>query len=153
MFQSAVQSGPANAALARTLSCAVTASSKPRHEIAAQVGLHRETLARILRGDRPITADVALSILSACDAHPRASLMLALLGQEELAHVWMHNDMGAFLEGFLESLPHQLDRNLGRRVSELRPRWANGTSQLVARLLAKHIDDVANRDIGDSFLN
>jgi hypothetical protein len=27
------------------------------------------------------------------------------------------------------------------------PRWANGTSQLVARMLAKHIDDFANRDI------
>ena len=48
---------------------------------------------------------------------------------------------------FITSLPGQLDRTLGRRVADIRPRWATGTSQLVAKLLAKHIDDLANRDI------
>lgn len=40
-----------------------------------------------------------------------------------------------------------MQRTLGRRIEDIRPRWAGGTAQLVARLLAKHIDDVANRDI------
>lgn len=64
-----------------------------------------------------------------------------------LACEWMHRDMGAFLDEFMIALPAQLDRTLGRRVAELRPRWAGGTSQLVAKLLARHIDDLANRDI------
>ena len=35
-------------------------------------------------------------------------------------------------------------------VLDLRPRWASGTSQLVAKLLSRHIDDLANRDIAMS---
>ena len=55
--------------------------------------------------------------------------------------------MGEFLEEFFTSLPVHLQRTLGRRIEDLRPRWANGTSQLVARMLAKHIDDFVGRDI------
>jgi hypothetical protein len=62
----------------------------------------------------------------------------------------MHGEMGEFLEEFFTSLPVHLQRTLGRRIEDLRPRWANGTSQLVARMLAKHIDDFANRDIAMS---
>lgn len=74
-------------------------------------------------------------------------MILALAGQEELACEWMRSEMGEFLEEFFSSLPVHLQRTLGRRIEDLRPRWANGTSQLVARMLAKHIDDIANRDI------
>jgi hypothetical protein len=74
-------------------------------------------------------------------------MILALAGQEDLACEWMRSEMGEFLEDFFTALPGQLERTLGRRVEDLRPRWANGTSQLVARMLAKHIDDFANRDI------
>ena len=77
-------------------------------------------------------------------------LTLALAGQEDLACEWMRSEMGEFLEEFFSALPGHLDRTLGRRVADLRPRWANGTSQLVARMLAKHIDDFANRDIAMS---
>ncbi|GAO55786.1 hypothetical protein NMD1_02939 [Novosphingobium sp. MD-1] len=59
----------------------------------------------------------------------------------------MHGEMGEFLEEFFTSLPVHLQRTLGRRIEDLRPRWANGTSQLVARMLAKHIDDFVGRDI------
>lgn len=73
--------------------------------------------------------------------------MLALTGQEDLACEWMRSEMGEFLEEFFSALPAQLERTLGRRIEDVRPRWANGTSQLVAKMLAKHIDDFANRDI------
>jgi hypothetical protein len=62
----------------------------------------------------------------------------------------MRSEMGEFLEDFFTALPGQLERTLGRRVEDLRPRWANGTSQLVARMLAKHIDDFVGRDISMS---
>ena len=83
-------------------------------------------------------------------AIPMRSMILALAGQEDLACEWMRSEMGEFLEDFFTALPGQLERTLGRRVEDLRPRWANGTSQLVARMLAKHIDDFANRDISMS---
>ena len=99
------------------------------------------------RGNRPIGLDEAARVLDVCGAFPRASMILALAGQEDLACEWMRSEMGEFLEDFFTALPGQLERTLGRRVEDLRPRWANGTSQLVARMLAKHIDDFANRDI------
>lgn len=137
----------ANACIARTLAYAVERADKPRHQIASEVGMHRETLLRVLRGERPIGLDEAARILAACDVCPRATIILALAGEEDLAREWMRSDMGEFLEEFLSALPGQLERTLGRRIEDVRPRWANGTSQLVARLLAKHIDDLANRDI------
>jgi hypothetical protein len=88
----------------------------------------------------------ALPLVSACSQ----IWCLALAGQEDLACEWMRSEMGEFLEQFFAALPGQLERTLGRRIEDVRPRWANGTSQLVARLLAKHIDDFANRDIAMS---
>ena len=142
--------GQANHSLARILAHAVEAADKPKHQVAREVGMHRETLLRVMRGERPIGLDEAACILVVCGAFPRASMILALAGQEDLACEWMRSEMGEFLEEFFSSLPGHLDRTLGRRVADLRPRWANGTSQLVARMLAKHIDDFANRDIAMS---
>ncbi|MCM3420814.1 transcriptional regulator [Sphingopyxis alaskensis] len=138
---------PANQSLARVLAHAIDAAGKPRHRIASECGMHRETLLRVARGERPIGLDEAALVLAACGAHPRATMILALAGQEELACEWMHGEMGEFLEEFFTSLPVHLQRTLGRRIEDLRPRWANGTSQLVARMLAKHIDDFVGRDI------
>lgn len=139
-----------NESVARTLCFAVEGARKPRHQIARDAGMHRETLQRVIRGERPIGLDEAAKILVACGAHPKSTMVLAMSGQEDLACAWMRSEMGEFLEEFLGALPPQLERTLGRRVSDLRPRWANGTSQLVARMLAKHIDDFAERDIAAS---
>ncbi|MBC2669520.1 transcriptional regulator [Novosphingobium piscinae] len=142
----------ANQALARVLTHAIAASGRPRHIIATECGMHRETLLRVARGDRAIGLDEAARVLGACGAWPRASLILLLAGEEDLAREWMHGAMGEFLEEFLAGLAGQLQRVLGRRVEEIRPKWAGGTAQLVSRLLAKHIDDVGSRDI-TTFLN
>jgi transcriptional regulator with XRE-family HTH domain len=144
MYESAIQT---NASLARVLTHAIQASDKPKHQIASEAGVHRETLLKIMRGGRAITIDRAMRIFEVCGACPHAALVLTLAGEEVLACEWMHSETGAFLDEFITSLPGQLDRTLGRRVADLRPRWASGTSQLVAKLLAKHIDDLANRDI------
>lgn len=147
MHQPAPFRGEANTSLAHILAHAIESSDKPKQQIAREVGIHRETLLRVMRGDRPIGLDEAARVLDVCGAFSRASMILALAGQEDLACEWMRSEMGEFLEDFFTALPGQLERTLGRRVEDLRPRWANGTSQLVARMLAKHIDDFANRDI------
>jgi antitoxin HigA-1 len=135
-----------NPGVARALSFAVEASGKPRHQVAREAGMHRETLRTVMRGERPIAVDEASHILTTCGAHPKATLLLTMAGHEDLACQWMRNEMGQFLEEFLAVLPMHLDRTLGRRVADLRPRWANGTSQLVARMLSKHIDEFTDRD-------
>jgi transcriptional regulator with XRE-family HTH domain len=144
MYESAIQT---NASLARVLSHAIEVSEKPKHQIASEAGVHRETLLKIMRGERAISIDRAMRIFEVCGACPYAALVLTLAGEEVLACEWMHRETGAFLDEFITTLPGQLDRTLGRRVEDLRPRWASGTSQLVAKLLARHIDDLANRDI------
>jgi DNA-binding phage protein len=150
MHQAQAVRGTANLSLARVLAHAVDVADKPRHQIAREAGMHRETLLRVMRAERPIGLDEAASILTVCGAFPRASLILALAGQEDLACEWMRSEMGEFLDEFFATLPSHLERTLGRRTEDVRPRWANGTSQLVARMLAKHIDDFANRDISMS---
>lgn len=150
MYPSSAAARSANESLARVLAHAIDAAGKPRHRIANESGMHRDTLLRIARGERPIGLDEAARVLAACGAHPRATMVLALSGQEDLACEWMHCEMGEFLEGFFTSLPVHLERTLGRRIEDLRPRWAGGTAQLVARMLAKHIDDVVGRDIAMS---
>jgi len=144
MHQSAIHT---NASLARVLTHAIETADKPKHQIASEAGIHRVTLFKIMRGERTISIDRAVRIFEVCGACPHVAIVLTLAGEEVLACEWMHRDMGAFLDEFITSLPGQLDRTLGRRVADLRPRWATGTSQLVAKLLAKHIDDLANRDI------
>lgn len=52
--------------------------------------------------------------------------------------------------GVSQRIARRLERTRGRRVEDMRPRWANGISQLVTRMLAKHIDDFAERDISAS---
>lgn len=147
MEQATASAQPANERLARTLAHAVERAGKPRHRIASDAGMHRETLLRVTRGERPIGLDEAGRILEACGAMPRATLVLALTGEESLAREWMHSDMGEFLEGFLVALPGELDAVLGDRICDLRPRWAVGTSRLVAKMLAKHVEDFADRDL------
>jgi antitoxin HigA-1 len=147
MYESAIQT---NASLARVLTHAIETADKPKHQIASEAGIHRETLLKVMRGQRAISIDRAMRLFEVCGACPHAALLLTLAGEEVLACEWMRRETGAFLDEFITSLPGQLDRTLGRRVADLTPRWANGTSQLVAKLLAKHIDDLANRDIAMS---
>lgn len=142
--------GAENECLVRVLACAVENAGKPRGRIADDAGMHRQTLMKLVRGERVIKLEDAVRILDACGVPVRSSLMLALSGQEEFACQWMHHDLGLFLEEFLTSLPTALDEALGDRSDELRPKWAKGTSQLVARLLANHIDEFAARDFGAS---
>lgn len=136
----------ANTRLARTLAYAVEHASKPRHRIAGEAGMHRETLLRVTRGERPIGLDEAARVLTACGAWPKATVVLALTGDEALAKEWMRSEMGAFLEDFLTALPGELETALGERACDLRPRWAVGTSRLMARTLARHVEEYANRD-------
>ena len=103
----------ANDCIARTLAYAVEQADKPRHQIAREVGMHRETLLRVLRGERPIGLDEPARILGVCGASPRATLVLALSGQEDLACEWMCSEMGEFLEELFSALPAHLERTLG----------------------------------------
>jgi plasmid maintenance system antidote protein VapI len=108
MHQPAPFRGDANASLAHILAHAIESSDKPKHQIAREVGIHRETLLRVMRGNRPIGLDEAARVLDVCGAFPRASMILALAGQEDLACEWMRSEMGEFLEDFFTALPGQL---------------------------------------------
>jgi hypothetical protein len=136
---------PANQSLARVLAHAIDAAN-PATGLPMNAGCTGDPASRCA-WRAAYRARRSGTVLAACGAHPRATMILALAGQEELACEWMHGEMGEFLEEFFTSLPVHLQRTLGRRIEDLRPRWANGTSQLVARMLAKHIDDFVGRDI------
>lgn len=133
--------------LARTLAKAIDGSSKARRTIAQETGLHKDALLGVIRGTRAVTTNEALRLLSASGVPPKGILALALAGHEELASEWMHQDMGQFWDELLRALPATLAEALGEDLREIRPRWAVGTSRLIAKLLAEHVRDVINRDL------
>jgi antitoxin HigA-1 len=59
----------------------------------------------------------------------------------------MRCDIGQFWEELLLTLPSALSFALGDDVAEVRPRWAAGTSRLVAKLVSEHVRDVVKRDL------
>jgi antitoxin HigA-1 len=136
-----------NARLARLLTAAVDRSGKSRREIARIIAMNKDTFLRVLRGEKPITLEEAARILNASGMPSRGPLLLAILGHDDLAVEWLGEDVGDFLDQFITALPVTMHETLGARIADLRPRWAVGTSQLVARMLAKHIDDFTERDL------
>lgn len=136
-----------NARLARLLTAAVDRSGKSRREVARSADMNKDTFLRILRGEKAISLEDAMRVLEATSLASSSALLLAILGHEDLAVEWLGEDAGAFLDQFLAALPVTMNETLGPRIADLRPRWAIGTSRLVARLLAKHIDDFAERDM------
>ncbi len=145
------QKGPSRTAvdpvLARTLAFAIEGASKPRRDIARETGLHKDSLLGVIRGTRAVTTHEAINLLGVAGVPPHGVLALALAGQEDLAIDWMRRDIGQFWEQLLLTLPGALSQALGEDVSEIRPRWAAGTSKLVAKLVAEHVRDVVNRDL------
>ena len=127
--------------LARTLARAIDGSSKPRRTI------HKDALLGVIRGTRAVTTDEALRLFSASGVPPKGILALALAGHEELASEWMHQDIGQFWDELFRALPATLAEALGEDLQEIRPRWAVGTSRLVAKLLAEHVREVINREL------
>lgn len=109
--------------------------------------MNKDTFLRLLRGDKAVTLDDAERVLGASGLASNGAILLAILGHEDLAVEWLGEDAGAFLDQFLTALPVTMNETLGPRIADLSPRWAIGTSRLVARLLAKHIDDFTERDI------
>ena len=109
--------------------------------------MNKDTFLRVLRGEKAVTIEETSRVLDACGFSSNGALLLAILGHEDLAVEWLGEDAGAFLDQFLAALPVTMNETLGPRIADLRPRWAIGTSRLVARLLAKHIDDFTERDI------
>jgi antitoxin HigA-1 len=144
--KSAITASGANGRLARLLALAVDRSRRSRREIAREADMNKATFLKALRGERPISLDEANRILAASDAPTRLPIVLALLDENDLAERWLDDDAGTFLEGLIVSLPYSLDEAIGGRSDELNPRWAIGTSRLVAKVLAKHIEEIAAKD-------
>ena len=94
-----------------------------------------------------LTVDEALRLFAAAGVPARGTLFLALAGKEELAANWMNHEMGEFWDELVSSMPGTLNDALQDKFNEVRPRWAVGTSKLVARLVSEHIDDIASRDL------
>lgn len=133
--------------LARTLARAIENSGRPKRDIASETGFHKDALLRVIRGTRSVTVDEALRLFVAAGVPARGTLFLALAGKEELAANWMNHEMGEFWDELVSSMPGTLNDALQDKFNEVRPRWAVGTSKLVARLVSEHIDDIASRDL------
>lgn len=134
------------AGLARLLTAAVEASGRAKCDVAADVGLHKDALRRVLQGDRAATMGEALRILEASRAAPRAHLLLFLVCGENQAIDWLQSELAQFFEEFSTEFPLALQRSLGDQVGDVKPRWAKGAANRVARLLSDHITELERKD-------
>ncbi len=134
------------AGLARLLAAAVEASGRARCDVATDAGLHKDALRRVLQGDRAATLGEALRILEASRVAPRAHLLLFLVCGPDQAIDWLRSDLADFFEEFSAEFPLALQRSLGDQVSDVKPRWAKGAANRVARLLSDHIIELERKD-------
>jgi hypothetical protein len=134
------------AELARLLAATVEASGRAKCHVAAGAGLHKDALRRVLQGERSATLGEALRILEASRAAPRAHLLLFLVCGSERAIDWLQSDLAEFFEEFSAEFPTALERLLGDQLGNVKPRWAKGTANRVARLLSDHIVELERKD-------
>ena len=132
--------------LARLLTAAVDASGRAKCDVAADARLHKDALRRVLRGERSATLGEALRILEASQAAPRAHLLLFLFCGEGQSIDWLQSDLAEFFEEFSAELPQAMHRSLGNNVGDVKSRWAKGTANRVARMIADHINDLDRKD-------
>lgn len=133
---------------AKLLSRAVRESGKSLAEIARLSRLKRDTLRRIIGGSRAATIVDAISVLEAAGLAGQQSLILMLLADEDFALARSGTGAAKFLCELMRHLPQEIVEQLGENVEDLRPRWANGTAKMFARILGQHIADLNRR--GDS---
>lgn len=142
----ALQSVDDEALVGPILANAVKRSGLTRREIAARTGIHKDALRRILSGDRDPTLTEVSRILAASKASIVSTVMLAVSGDHRRVEAWMDQPAAKFLDDFLSELPSSLERVLGGRLADIRPRWGKATAQRVARLLSDHIEEIERRD-------
>ncbi|GAA5048977.1 hypothetical protein GCM10023208_06770 [Erythrobacter westpacificensis] len=134
------------AGLARLLAAAVQASGRPKCEVAANAGLHKDALRRVLQGDRGATLGEAMRVLEASGVAPKAHLLLYLVCGSDQAIDWLRSDLAEFFQEFSAEFPLALQRSLGDQVGDVKPRWAKGAANRVARILSDHIMELERKD-------
>jgi len=141
------------AGLARLLAAAVDASGRANCDVAADAEIHKDALRRILQGRRSASLGEALRILDACGSASRANMLLFLVCGSDQSIDWLQSDLAVFFEEFSAEFPQALQRLLGDRIGDVKPRWAKGTANHVSRLLSDHILELERKDdfLGNSF--
>lgn len=132
--------------LARLLVAAVEESGRPRGQIARDAKVHRDALRRILAGTRSASLGESMRILAACGARPQAQMLLFLVCGSDQAVSWLQSDLAEFFAEFSAEFPVALERILGNQITDVKPRWAKGTANRVARLLSDHIVELERKD-------
>lgn len=132
--------------LARLLGAAVEGSGRARCDIARDARVHRDALRRILAGSRSATIGEAMRILAASGVAPHAHMLLFLTCGSDQAVAWLQSDIAAFVSEFNAEFPVALERILGNQITDVKPRWAKGTANRVARLLSDHIIELERKD-------
>ncbi len=132
--------------LSKLLSCAAQNSGRPRNAIARDAQIHKDALRRVLKSERNPTLSEALRILQASGAAPHAHMLLYMAADGERSSDWLHTDLALFFDELVRELPDALERQLGERLHDVKPAWARGTAQRMARLLFEHIEELARKD-------
>lgn len=137
--------------MTRLINLAVQESGYSIARVARDAGLKWDTVRRTVDGKRAATIPEIVSILNATGFPADETLRLMFVVDCDFAIYRSGSDAAGFLIEFSRKLPGEIVAQLGENVDELRPRWAQGTAQLLARTLSQHICELTRRGntIGD----
>lgn len=124
----------------------ISQSHMSQRELVERSGLSKDQLSRALKGTRQLEVDEALAILSAANLPGRGAITLALFDRSDLAIEWSQSGLSAFLEALIRALPDALASEIGASSDRINPRWGQHAARFVAQRLARHIEDVIERE-------
>jgi len=124
----------------------VNSTRRPQRDLLVRTGLSKDQLSRALRGVRQMELAEAVAILAAADFPARGALALALFQRPDLAVEWSQSGMAAFFEALIEALPDALIGEVGDEFHRINPRWGAQTAKFVAQRLARHVEELIERE-------
>lgn len=139
-------SQPIDQQVRSVVSALVCSTRRPQRELLARTGLSKDQLSRTLRGYRQLDLEETLAILTAADLPARGALTLTLFGRPDLAVEWSQTGMAAFFETLIAALPEALTAELGEDFDRINPRWGALTAKFVAQRLARHVEEIRDRE-------
>lgn len=141
-----VSAPPPDLALGDLVASLVACSRFSQRELVDRTGLSKDQLSRTLAGKRQLELDEALLLLRAADMPACGAITLALFDRPDLAVEWSRSGLSEFLESLIRALPDALVDEIGEDLDRVNPRWGQHAARFVAQRIARHIEELVERE-------
>lgn len=139
-------SAPVDQEIAAVVAQLIGQSRLSQRALVERSGLSKDQLSRALKGTRQLEIEEAVALLSAAELPARGAITLALYDRPDLAVEWCQSGLSGFLEALIRALPDAIASEIGESSDRINPRWGQHAARFVAQRIARHIEDVLERE-------